>query len=77
MKKRKTAGNAFLFSHDAAGGKESFDDCCFCCVSVIGLSANNRHQIVYPNLNSAMRPVPRDDSLPVVEPPENGLAFLE
>jgi hypothetical protein len=42
-----------------------------------GFSAKNTHKIVYPNLNSAMRPIPHDDNLPLSEPPENGLAFLE
>jgi hypothetical protein len=77
MNKSKTAGNAFFYFHDAAGSKESFHYCCFCCVSVVGLSANKRHQILYRNLNSAMRPIPRDDSLPVLEPPENEMAFLK
>jgi hypothetical protein len=43
-----------------------------CYVSVTGFSAKNKHKIVYPNLNFAMRPVRHDDQLPA---PENGLAF--
>jgi hypothetical protein len=50
------------------------DDWRFCCAS---FSAKNKHKIVYPNLTSAVRPIPHDDNLPVQEPPENGLAFLD
>jgi hypothetical protein len=57
--------------------KNHVDDCCFCCVNVTGLSAKNKHKIVCPNLNSAMRLIPHDDNLPVPEPPDSGLAFLE
>jgi Na+-driven multidrug efflux pump len=32
-----------------------------CCVSVAGFSAKNKRKIVYPNLNSAMRPILHDD----------------
>ncbi|GFG32104.1 hypothetical protein Cfor_06874 [Coptotermes formosanus] len=42
-----------------------------------GFSAKNKHKLMYPNLYSAMRPIPHDDHLQVPEPPENGLAFLE
>jgi hypothetical protein len=48
-----------------------------CCVSVTGFSAKNKHKIVYPNINSAMKPIPRDDHLPVPEPPQTGQAYLE
>jgi hypothetical protein len=46
-------------------------------VSFTSFSAKNKHKIVYPNLNSAVRIIPHDDNLPVQEPPENGLAFLD
>jgi len=57
--------------------KNHVDDWYFCCVCVTGFSAKNEHKIVYPNLNSAMRPVPLDNNIPVSQPSENGLAFLE
>jgi hypothetical protein len=44
---------------------------------VTGLSAKNKHKIVYPNLNSAIRPTPHDENLPVPEPLEQGLTFLK
>jgi hypothetical protein len=57
--------------------KNTVDDCYFCCVGVTGFLAKNKHKIVYPNINSALRAVSDDDSLPVPEPPENGMAFLK
>jgi len=55
--------------------KNYVDDCYFCFVSVTGFSGKNKHRIVYPNLNSAIRPAPHNEDLPVPEPTENGLAF--
>jgi hypothetical protein len=57
--------------------KNHVDEWHFCCVCVTGCSAKNKHKIVYPNLNSAMRPFPLDDHIRVSQPSENGLAFLE
>ena len=57
--------------------KNHVDDWYFCCVSVTGFSAKNKYKIVYPKLNCSVRPVPLDDNVPVSEPPENVLAFLE
>lgn len=45
-------------------------DCYFCMTNVTGFSSKNRKSIEYPNLASAMRPVPHDESLPVPNPPE-------
>ncbi|XP_028674419.2 uncharacterized protein LOC114664472 [Erpetoichthys calabaricus] len=45
-------------------------DCYFCLVSVSGFSTKNKKSIEYPNLPSAIRPVPHDDRLPVPKPPE-------
>ena len=57
--------------------KNLFDDWHFFCVSFTSFSAKNKRKILYPNLNSALRLIPHDDNLPVQEPPENGLAFLD
>lgn len=57
--------------------KNHVDDRYFCCISATGFSAKKKYKIVYPNLNSAKRPIPHDDDLPVPEPLENGLAFSE
>jgi hypothetical protein len=45
--------------------------------SVTGFSAKNKQKTAYQNLNFVMWPIPQDDNLPVPEPPQNGLAFLE
>jgi hypothetical protein len=76
MNKRKTA-MPFAIPGIWCEPKNHVDDCYFCCVSVTGFSAKNKDKIMYPNLNSAMRPILHDDNLPVKEPPENGLAFSE
>jgi hypothetical protein len=52
-------------------------DCYLCCDSVSDFLAINKPKLVYPNLNSAMRPILHDDNLPVSESPENGLALVE
>ena len=48
--------------------KDHLTDCYFCKVNVMGYSTKNKHKIVYPNLNSAMRPVPHSESLPIPVP---------
>lgn len=48
------------------------DDCYFCLVNVTGYSSKNKHKIIYPNCDSAMRPVPHDETLPAPAPPEEG-----
>jgi len=46
-------------------------DCYFCLTNVRGFSSKNKKSIKYPDLLSAMRPVPHDESLPVPKPPDN------
>lgn len=41
------------------------DDCYFCMTNVTGFSSKNKNKIVYPNIPSAMRPVPHGEDLPV------------
>lgn len=50
--------------------KDHVTDCYFCLTNVSGFSSKNKKSIEYPNLPSAIRPVPHDDSLPVPKPPE-------
>ena len=53
-----------------ARAKNHTDDSYFGCVSVTGFSIRNKHKIAYPNLDSAIRPIPHNDSnLPIPEPP--------
>jgi hypothetical protein len=44
-------------------------DCYFCLTNVSGFSAQNKKSIQYPNLPSAIRPVPHGDDLLVPQPP--------
>ena len=47
------------------------DDCYFCLTNITGFNASSRKKIKYPNLWSAMRPVPYSDDLPVPTPTVN------
>ena len=47
------------------------DDCYFCLTNITGFNASSREKIKYPNLRSAMRPVPHSDDFPVPTPPVN------
>lgn len=47
------------------------DDCYFCLTKILGFSSKSKHTLQYPNIPSAMRPVPHDaSSIPVPKPPE-------
>ena len=56
--------------------KDYFQDCYFCLVNVKGFSSKHRSKITYPNIDSALRPVPHDPSMPAPVPPEDALASL-
>ncbi|KAI6651785.1 hypothetical protein LOD99_5032 [Oopsacas minuta] len=45
--------------------KNHFNDCYFCMVNVMGCKKSDRHLQNYPNLESAIRPVPHCSDLPV------------
>ena len=45
------------------------NDCYFCMVSTKGFNKKNKSKIQYPNLKSAIRPVPHCDEIPVPQPP--------
>lgn len=45
-------------------------DCYFCMTNVSGMKGKQRKKIAYPNLNSARRPVPHNETLPIPKPPE-------
>lgn len=57
--------------------KNHYNDCYFCNVKVSGFSKKNKHNIIYTNLDSAIRPVIHSASLPIPIPPEEGLNFNE
>jgi len=48
-------------------------DCYFCMVPPIqnGMFMKKKSTLVYPNIPSAIRPVPRGNGLPIPEPPDN------
>jgi len=46
-------------------------DCYFCLSSISGVTAKSKHTVQYPNLPSAMKPVPQSAELPVPKPPTN------
>ena len=45
--------------------KNHVDDCCFCLVNVKGFNKKNKQHLQYPNIHSAMRPIPHSDKVPV------------
>ncbi|KAK4880018.1 hypothetical protein RN001_008164 [Aquatica leii] len=45
-------------------------DCYVCMTSTVGFSNKSKHTIKYPNIPSALRPVPHNDTLPLPEPPK-------
>lgn len=52
--------------------KDHFSDCYFCLTKIKGITPKSKHTVKYPNnLESAIRPVPHSENLPVPEPPKN------
>ena len=51
--------------------KDHISDCYFCLTDVSGFSSKNRDMIKYPNLVSAIGPVPHDLTLPIPIPPQS------
>lgn len=45
--------------------RNHYDDCYFCLVNIKGINRNNRHKWTYPDLDSARRPVPHSNEIPV------------
>ena len=45
--------------------KNHVDDCYFCFVNVKGFNKKNKQHLQYPNIHSAMRPIPHSDEVPV------------
>lgn len=71
--KRKRA-ILFVVSTIWSEPKDNFTDCYFCMANVCGFTVKIKHKIVYPDLESARRPVPHnDDDLPIPISPENSL----
>jgi hypothetical protein len=47
-----------------------FDDCYFCMCTLKGFNTKNKKAITYPNMPSAIRPVPHGPDIPVPNPPK-------
>ena len=45
--------------------------CYFCLTSITAVTEKSKHTVQFPNLPSAMRPVPHSADLPVPKPPTN------
>ena len=43
--------------------KNHVDDCYFCLVNVKGYNKRNKHKLQYPNLASALRPIPHSEEI--------------
>ena len=49
--------------------QDHLSDCYFCITPIKGVSSKSKHTVKYPNLPSAMRPVPHSEDLPIPHPP--------
>ena len=49
--------------------KDHSSDCYFCMTDIKGYTSKNKKLIMYPDVPSAMKPVPHDEFLPVPNPP--------
>ena len=43
-------------------------DCYFCMINLKGMNYKNKHHVQYPDVPSAIRPIPHSPDLPVHEP---------
>ena len=49
-------------------GKDHVTDCYFCLTNLKGINRKNKHHVQYPDVPSAIKPVPHGPDLPVPEP---------
>lgn len=50
--------------------KDHLTDCYFCMTDIAGYSTKSKNKIAYPDIQSAIKPVPHDPSMPVPIPPK-------
>ncbi len=72
LNKRKTS-MSFAIPMIWREPRDHHADCYFCNTNTTGFSVKNKHKIIYPNLDSARRPIPHDDTLPIPFPPQDRL----
>jgi hypothetical protein len=51
--------------------KDHSIDCYFCLTNITGITSKSKHTVKYPNVPSALRPVPHNEELPIPKPPAN------
>lgn len=51
--------------------KDHITDCYFCMTNICGISSKSKHTVIYPSLESAIRPVPHGPGLPIPTPPDD------
>jgi hypothetical protein len=51
--------------------KDHSSDYYFCLTNITGITSNSKHTVKYPNVPSAMRPVPHNEALPIPKPSAN------
>ena len=52
-------------------GKDHITDCYFCMINLKGINHKNKHYVQYPDVPSAIRPIPHGPDLPVPKPDGN------
>ena len=52
-------------------GKDQITDCYFCMINLKSIHHKNKHRVQYPDIPSAIRPIPHVPDLPVLEPDSN------
>jgi hypothetical protein len=70
MGKRFTS-HAVRRSYGLEGTKRPFIRCYFCLTNITGITSKSKHTVKYPNVPTAMRPVPHNEALPIPKPPAN------
>jgi hypothetical protein len=68
---RKWKAMSFAIPTQWREQKNHYDDCYFCIVNVTSYNTKNKKGIKYPNLLSAIRPIPHGTDLSVPSPPDN------
>ncbi|KAJ4441305.1 hypothetical protein ANN_11159, partial [Periplaneta americana] len=63
--------HATYYPYDLEGTQNHSSDCYFCLTNIKGITSKSKHTVVYPNLQSAMRPVPHCEELLIPKPPEH------
>ncbi|KAK3886764.1 hypothetical protein Pcinc_009084 [Petrolisthes cinctipes] len=49
-------------------GKDHITDCYFCMTNLQGINRKNKHHVQYPEVPSAIKPVPHGPEVPIPEP---------